>query len=245
MTAATTATTTRSATAPPRTLDLVHWILTDRTRFREAVMDDAMQRAVLPRVLGIAVAALALYGAIMWGVVVATGARLPFLPAGAPAQPFPLAIPIAYAVGLIGAVGICLPSFYFYALQCGFRPSLRNIVISTTAGQALTGIFLLGILPVYAAGILAAERLGDTPQALQTWAILGLLLPLPAGLVGVTELRDWFVALAATLPREIRGRRRGFIELLALWSAGLYAVVAPVVVYQLLVTLAPVRIHLW
>ena len=217
----------------PTALDLVNWMLTDRPRFREALADEDLQQQLLPRLLAIATGSFFAYGLIMWVVVATTGAHLPFMSG----RPGVFSIPLAYALGIVGAVGICLPSFWFFAIQCGFRLTLRNIVIAIAGGQALTSIFLIGILPVYAAFILGAERLGGGVEALSSWTVIGLLLPLGAGLIGAAELNDWFTGLASTLPAEARARREGVVEFLGLWSTGLYVVVAPVLVYQLLVTL--------
>jgi hypothetical protein len=218
----------------PGLAQLLGWMLTDRERFREALAEEGIEQELLPRLLAIVLTAFALYGLVMEGVLIVTGARLDALvPPGATGRPIGV-IPLAYALGLVGAIGICLPSFYFYALQCGFRPSLRRIVIATLAGQALTGMLLIGIIPVYAAGILAAERLDGGAAIMWSWSWVGLLLPLPAGLIGVADLRSWFARLAETLPAGIRAQRRGMVGFLALWSAGLYAVVAPTVVWKLI-----------
>ncbi len=226
----------RDATANPGVLTLVDWILRDRERLRLALRDEQVQPRILPRLVAIAVATLAFFGLVMSGVLLATGARLGFMtPAGLDRPAF-LAMPLAYPLGLLGAIGICLPSFYFYALQCGFAPSFRRIVTQTVAGGAFTGIFLVGILPIYAAAIIAVERLGGGLDALWLWSAIGLFLPVLAGLTGVNECYLGFLALADSLPEERRGRRAGMIGLLALWSTGLYAVVAPVLVYQLLKT---------
>ncbi len=236
---------TTTATAPdtelgiipdPSFLDLVNWMLTDRARYRETLVDEDLQQMVLPRLLGIAMACLFAYGLVMWVIVASTGTQLGFMTGAASGRPGILSIPLGYALGMIGAVGICLPSFYFFALQCGFRPTLRNIVIAIAGGQALTSVFLIGILPVFAACILGAERLGGGPSMLATWTSFGFFLPLVAGLIGAAEVHEWFTGLAATLPPDARARREGVVGILGLWSTALYVVVAPVLVYQLLVT---------
>lgn len=221
---------------PPTITNLLDWMLADRTRFRRTLADEGLQERVLPRLLTIAAASLFLYGLVMWIVVAVTGTALPFMTGAADGRPGGLSFSLAYSLGIVGAVGICLPSFYFFALQCGFRPTLRGIVVAIAGAQALTSIFLLGILPVFAAGILGAERLGGGATALSVWAKLGLLLPLVAGLVGASEVHEWFTGLASTLPPEARARREGIVGFLGLWSTSLYVVVAPVLVYQLLQT---------
>lgn len=220
----------------PTVGNLLNWMLSDRERFRAALGDPDAQERVLPRLLGIATSSLFLYGLVMWVVVAATGTPLPFMTGLAGVRPGTLSFALAYSLGIVGAVGICLPSFYFFALQCGFKPTLRNIVVAVAGGQALTSVFLIGILPVFAAAILGVERLGCDAGALAAWTKLGLLLPLVAGLVGAAELHEWFTGLAATLPDDARARREGVVAFLGLWSTGLYVVVAPVLVYQLLIT---------
>lgn len=220
----------------PGVLDLLNWMLTDRARYRDTLADEDLQTALLPRLLAIAIACLFAYGLVMWAVVASTRTHLPFMTGSSTAHPWILSFPLAYSLGMIGAVGICLPSFYFFALQCGFQPSLRNIVIAISGGQALMSVFLIGILPVFAACLLGAERLGSMPGTLAELATLGLLLPLVAGLVGAREVHEWFTGLAATLPADARARREGVVSFLGLWSTGLYVVVTPVLVYQLLVT---------
>jgi len=220
----------------PSAFQLMNWMLTDRGRFREAIADEDWQPALLPRLLAIAMGCLFAYGIVMWAVIASTGTQLSFMTGGVPGRPWFLSVPLAYALGMIGAVGICLPSFYFFALQCGFKPTLRNIVIAIAGGQALTSVFLIGILPVFAACILGAERLGGGPALLSKWTTFGLFLPVVAGFVGAAELHEWFTGLAATLPADARARREGVVGFLGLWSTGLYVVVAPVLVYQLLVT---------
>jgi len=220
----------------PSALELLNWMLTDRSRFRAVLGDDDLQQAVLPRLIAIAVACLFAYGVVMWVVVASTGTALPFMTGTAWTRPGFFAMPLGYSLGMIGAVGICLPSFYFFALQCGFQPRLRNIVIAISGGQALTSVFLIGILPVFAACILGADRLGGSAATLSQWATIGLFLPLVAGLAGAAEVHEWFMGLAATLPAEARARRAGMVEFLGVWSTALYVVVAPVLVYQLLVT---------
>jgi hypothetical protein len=219
--------------------ELLGWMLTNRERFRLELADDDAAELVLPRLLGITTASLFAYGLVMWIVVAATGTELPFMTGDAGGRPGLLSFSLAYVIGIVGAVGICLPSFYFFALQCGFRPTLRGIVVAVAGGQALTAVFLIGLLPVFAACILGAERLGGSAATLADWTRLGLLLPLAAGLVGAAELHAWFTGLAEELPPKARARREGIVSFLGIWSTALYVLVAPVLVYQLLRTFGP------
>lgn len=222
--------------ADPTMTDLLNWMLTDRVAYRAAIRVENGQEHTLRRLLTIAMASFFLYGLVMSFVVTMTGAQLSFMTGPDGGRPGPLSFSLAYSLGLIGAVGICLPSFYFFALQCGFRPTLRGIVVAIAGGQALTSVFLIGILPVFAAAILGVQLLGGDAELMTTWTTIGLFLPMVAGIVGARELREWFRGLAAMLPAAARARREGVVEFVGVWSTALYVAVAPVLVYQFLVT---------
>lgn len=235
----TTTTMTHSAAAPtadPTITDLLEWMLTDRDAYRAAIRVEHGQEHTLRRLLTIAMASFFVYGLVMSFVVSMTGAQLSFMTGPEGGRPGTLSFSLAYSLGLIGAVGICLPSFYFFALQCGFRPTLRGIVVAIAGGQALTSVFLIGLLPVFAAAILGVELLGGDAVLMTLWTTAGLFMPMVAGIAGARELREWFKGLAATLPPSARARRQGVVEFVGVWSTALYVAVAPVLVYQFLIT---------
>src|SRR5947208_3281073 len=86
----------------PGTLTIIDWLVKDRGRLRAVLRDDWRQAELLPRLLGIATASLALFGVVMAGVVRDTGFDL--LGDGLH-RASPLAIPLAYPLGLLGALG--------------------------------------------------------------------------------------------------------------------------------------------
>ncbi|WP_254508728.1 hypothetical protein [Anatilimnocola floriformis] len=146
----------------------------------------------------------------------------------------------AYAIGLVAASGICLPSLYFYGLLSGIRMSMLDVVIQTLKAKATAAVALVGILPIYAAlglGIL----IFDAPQLVREvmfW--LGLVLPFIAGLFGTYSLYRGLGTFADTLLPERRGLRESFLQQLVLsWSA-CYTAVTPIMIHTLWVALAKV-----
>lgn len=225
-----TATTNTVTTVDTGTLRLIDQLLNDRIGLREAINasnEGSQGSQALPSLLGITVGCFSFYGLVMAAVLRVTDTSVPLFDGTA----HWLASLYAYPLGVVGALGICLPSYYFYALQCGFQPSLRRIVINSLAGQASTGLMLLGILPIYAAVVLGVALMGIDAETLNRVVAAGLLLPLVAGWHGVSEIRRAFEALEDTDPRPDRRRA---VALLSLWSAALYLAVAPVLVYRLL-----------
>jgi hypothetical protein len=205
---------------------LLTWLLKDRHRLRRAIHNPTQGEALLLPLLAITVVTLGAFGAVITFI-------LPFLTHNSP-QP---AMSLAYVIGFPAALGVCLPSLYFYSLQCGLQPSLRMIVIRCLASQAYTGLLLLGILPVYGAVALAIGIGQVSLAARGTCVAVGLALPFLAGLFGAYELYLGFRELSAALPAEVRARRRGMVVLLAVWSTALYASVVGVLVFRLLLVL--------
>lgn len=212
---------------------LVHWMLHDRPRLRREINRPSVQADALQRLLALAVGTLFVYGLIMWAAYHVTGTHSSVFGPRDGSSLGPAAVAIAYPVGLVGALGICLPSYYFYTLQCGFVPSLRRIVINTIAGQAATGMYLFGIVPIYVAIMLGVSVISsgvDTPVL----CAIGLLLPAVAGLHGVREIYEGFLQHRADRGEQEGGRGPYAAVVLAALSAGLYVVVTPVLVYRLL-----------
>ena len=46
----------------------------------------------------------------------------------------------AYDFGLLAAIGVCLPSFYFYGLLAGVRVSMLDVVVHALKAQAMTAV---------------------------------------------------------------------------------------------------------
>jgi hypothetical protein len=144
----------------------------------------------------------------------------------------------AYAIGLVAASGICLPSLYFYSLLAGIRMTMLDVVLQTLKSKATAAVALVGILPIYSAlalGIL----IFDVPQIVREVTFgLGLVLPFLAGLFGTYSLYRSLGSFADTLPLDRRGRRECFLQRLVVSWAACYTAVTPVMIHSLWVMLA-------
>lgn len=140
---------------------------------------------------------------------------------------------LAYGLGLVAAIGICLPSFYFYGLLAGVQTTFRHVTTHALVGLASSSIATLGILPLYLA-VMLGLAVFEAPAPLVTMAcFIGMALPFVAGLYGTRALYLGFVELADTIPASCRERRRCFLRRLLFAWAGCYTAVAPVLVYTL------------
>ena len=102
-----------------KTTDLVELILKDRRRLDALIREDSLAPELIPRLL-----AVALTGFTMFGIAATLILNLePSLPAWVPRARWSdgtwANLTLAYAVGLVAATGVCLPSFYFYGLLAG------------------------------------------------------------------------------------------------------------------------------
>lgn len=233
-------------------LEIIELVLKDPARLNRIIRDVALQPALIPRILAIELVAFTAFGVTLAVVLGALG-KWPLL---TPARDY-LANPdatlmqlasvgtwqvwsqgmafkmiAAYDLGLIAAIGICLPSLYFYGLLAGVRMSMLDVVIHAVKSQMTMGVALVGILPIYVAAGLGINvfELND----LQPFVIgVGLLLPFIAGLRGTHSLYTGFMDLADTLPPERRQCRECFLRrLLVSWSL-CWTAVTPVMIYTL------------
>jgi len=140
---------------------------------------------------------------------------------------------LAYAVGLVAASGICLPSFYFFGLLAGVRASWLQVTTHVLRGKGATAVLLLGLLPIYVAVALGMVVFHAPNEALRAALWAGMVLPFVAGLCGVRAIYHAFLALADTLPSEQQCRRTCFLRRLTVaWSA-VYSLVSPVMIWKL------------
>ena len=139
----------------------------------------------------------------------------------------------AYAIGLIAATGICLPSLYFYGLLSGVRMTMMDVVIHALKSKAVAAVTLVGILPIYAAFGLAIAifPLPDGPRNLVL--MLGLVLPFIAGLSGTYSLYRGLSTLTDTMAADRRLDRECFLQRLVLSWSGVYSAVSPVLIFTL------------
>ncbi len=139
----------------------------------------------------------------------------------------------AYAIGLIGATCICLPSLYFYGLLAGVRMTMLDVVQNALKAKATTAIALVGILPVYAAlalGVILFETSDFTRTAVFHF---GLALPFIAGIAGCRSLYRGFGELPFEMPAARRVERTCFLRRLVLSWSVIFTAVSPVMIHEL------------
>ena len=240
--------------AGPGILGLMELILKNRPRLHELIRDPERQAELLPRFLAISLVGFIFYGVAMSLVLDAAGVWPQLSPisewlaGSAPLMAFPpdatgalrrwldgsaLVLTAAYALGLIAATGVCLPSLYFYGLLSGVRMSMLDVTIHAVKSKATAAVALVGILPIYAAAAMGVVIFGAPPPLLRLAIWIGLILPFIAGLWGTRSLYVGFGGLCDTLPPQRRARRECFLRRLVLsWSA-IYTAVTPVMIYTL------------
>lgn len=140
---------------------------------------------------------------------------------------------LAYTLGLIGATGVCLPSFYFYSLLAGVRISILQVTANVLKAKASTALMLLGVLPIYVAVVLGLFVFQAPLPWLRNAIYLGLALPFLAGMWGVWGLYRGFLGLSDTLAPERRCSRTCFLRRLTLAMAACYSAVTPLMIYSL------------
>jgi hypothetical protein len=217
-------------------LGLAELLLKDRVKVDDLLRDDHGQADLIPRFL---IISLASFSAYAWAIILLLYA--------APRESIPSVLAegwsfaarpaaglwMAYALGLVAATGICLPSFYFYGLLAGVRISFLQIVTHCLKGQAATAIMLIGILPIYVAVALGMLIFAAPAEVQQAVLSIGLVLPFLAGLWGVYSLYQGFMRLADTLPDRCRDRRTCFLRRLTLAWAACYTAVTPLMIHAL------------
>jgi len=217
-------------------LGVAELLLKDRDQVDDLLRDESRQVDLIPRFLMIALASFSAYA---WAMILLLDAA----PAGSipsvltdgwsgTVQPA-LGLWAAYALGLIAATGVCLPSFYFYGLLAGVKISFLQVVTHCLKGQAATAIMLIGILPVYVAVALGMLVFATPVPTQQLVLSLGLVLPFVAGLWGVYSLFHGFMRLADTLPGRCRQQRTCFLRRLTLAWAACYTAVTPFMIHAL------------
>ena len=183
--------------------------------------------------------ALALIGTAVHGLVLGLAAQLlppeivgPFSARGTPV----LWMPLAFTGSFVGALCICLPSFYFYTQLSGLDASFRLVTAQALRAWATTSVLLLGFLPFFAAYALAAALKVIDGQAVMT---IGYLLPFAVGLFGVRALYRAFEELSLHLPHTHKRRGNFLLRMVLAWAA-VYSVVTPVALWRLAEALARV-----
>jgi hypothetical protein len=139
----------------------------------------------------------------------------------------------AYAIGLIAATGICLPSLYFYGLLAGIRMTMLDVVIHAVKSKATAAITLIGIIPIYAALGLAIAIFSLPVLSRDFVLLLGLLLPFIAGLSGTYSLYRGLSAMTDTMTPEQQSHRQCFLQRLVVSWCAVYSAVSPVLIFTL------------
>jgi hypothetical protein len=142
-----------------------------------------------------------------------------------------LAVPPALVLAMLGALTICLPSFHLSAMLAGVDASFRRNAAEALRVQATTSVYLVAILPAYAAYALGAA-LGwiDAAGAILS---VGLAAPFALGVLGISALRSALGRRAGRVPGLPLRRGRVLLRLILVWG-GLYAAVAPTALWRLL-----------
>lgn len=137
----------------------------------------------------------------------------------------------AFTLGMVGAIGVCLPSFYFYGLLAGVRTTMLQVTTHALTGLASSAVALVGTLPVYFAAVLGLLVFDATDRLVTAVCFLGLALPFITGLYGTRALYIGFVGLTDTMPPDRRCRRLCFLRrLLFAWSV-CFTSVTPVMIF--------------
>src|SRR5262245_23432588 len=139
--------------------------------------------------------------------------------------------PLSFVIAFIGALLICLPSFWFYTQLAGLDASFRLCTAQALRAQATTSVLLLGVIPIYFAIALSAGLKLFIAPSTAIW--IGFALPFLVGLLGVRAVYRGFNDLLGKIP--ITHPRRGdFISRMVILWGGLYTTIAPVALYQLI-----------
>ena len=144
----TSATAASEPVAVPGMLDL---ILRGQARLSAVLTVDHNLPGAIKKLLALSVA-----GLFAHGIVAGAAAEL-FVARGAASfgvfttgHPL-LWMPPTFAAAFIGALSICLPSFYFYTQIAGLDASFRLVTAQALRAQATTSVLLFGALPIYVA----------------------------------------------------------------------------------------------
>ena len=213
---------------PPTEASLFDLVLRDPSRLSRQLADEAQLPRTTQQLLALSLLGLAVHGAVLGASM--SGVQLHelgWMQHGVPA----IWMPLAFSLAFIGALGICLPSFYFYTQLSGLDASFRLVAAQALRTQATTSQLLLGLQPFYAAAILAAGLgLWSDPDAI---VLAGLALPFMVGLFGIRALYRGFRDLSGTLPTTHTRRGKFLLRMVLCWGT-VFSVVAPVALYRLI-----------
>jgi hypothetical protein len=145
---------------------------------------------------------------------------------------------VAYDVGILAAIGVCLPSFYFYTLLAGVRITMLETVAHAVKGHAVAAVVLVGMLPIYVAVTLGLMVFQAPNVWVHAFDYLLLALPFQAGIAGAVSLYRGFALRCDTMPAHFAERRHCFLRRLLISWCGCSTVITPLVIYTIWVSLA-------
>jgi hypothetical protein len=220
-------------------LGLVELMLKNADRLDDIVRDDARQAGLVTHFLAISLVGFTIFGVaatVILNAATSLGSTLAW-PRGIPPAHWGHwsfgNLVIAYDIGLVAATGICLPSFYFFGLLAGVKPTMLGVLTHAMKGKSVAAVTLVGILPIYVAVVLGMVVFRLPAEWTQLTLYGALALPFVAGLNGVWSLYVGFQKLADTLPPSRRCRRECMLRRLVFaWSA-CYTAVTPLMVYTI------------
>lgn len=215
----------------PTLANLTEMTLKRPDDLRSVARDEELQPRVVLNLLLIGLAGLALFS-IAFTIILACAPPLDWVPRVSLTDRSLLRPVLTYTIGMVGALGLCLPSFYFYGLLAGVRASMLQVTAISLHALANTGMILMGVLPIYVGAILGVIVLGATDGPVYPLLVgVGLLLPFMAGLATLRVMYRGFVDLTRTLPDTRAESRAPMVRLLAVAWAALYTAVAPVTLW--------------
>ncbi len=220
------------------TTELVEMILKDRRQLDALIRDDTLARDLIPRLLAVALLGLTIFGIAATLIVNLGGAHPSWMPRAYWSDGTWASLTLAYVLGPLAAVGVCLPSFYFYGLLAGVRLTMLQAAVHAVKCQAVTAVVLVGVLPIYVALSLGMIVFSAPAEWMLETIALGLALPFMAGLAGVRSLFVGFTDLADMLPSCTKASRACFLRRLTLAWSVCYTAVTPVMIYWLWTRLA-------
>lgn len=237
-------------------LGLLELILKAPGRLDRLIRDPSRQAELMPRFLGIALIGFTFFGVAM-SLVLSTSSVWPqlfpmeavvagrevtpmrFVASGQPSllthwlNGDALCLIAAYAIGLVAATGICLPSLYFYSLLAGVRMTMMDVVLQALKSKAVAAVTLVGVLPIYATGGLAIAIFPLSEPCRDILLLLGLILPFLAGTAGTYSLYRGLAGFADTMSADRREHRGCFLQRLVMSWAACYTAVSPVLIFTL------------
>jgi hypothetical protein len=205
----------------PQTNNVFDLLIRAQAELDRMLEDPRATGSIIRMLLSVAILGLVIQGAVVGGVA----AALEVTGSGAM-----LWMPAAFVIALLGALSICLPSFYFYTQLSGLDASFRLVTAQALRAQATTSVFIFGFLPFY-----AAWALGATIGVFEDGRVViaaGMALPFVVGLIGLREVYRGFVRLSAVLEKTHPRRGDVLTRMVLCWGA-VYSAVAPIALWRI------------